>query len=278
MRRIAWGGSGRALWRYSVRRLVLIAGLTLLGWWVLAQPARNADAGVDSLTLLLLGLSLLGGLLLDGFSLALALGSINGELTAGRWELLRLTLLPVEYVIAAKQGVAEVRVWRYTILLVALRLAVAVMLLITLALMLGRASAPPPAAPARALAVLVQLLVLASLGALYVLEPIWRARMVTALGVAVSARAARGAPPLLLGVAALGVLWLAGFFLAIVVAFGVSLTLVPIGYLTEPLDQSLICSLPLIPVLFVTVYGSYSTVQLWSLRHAESWIAAWRAN
>ena len=282
-RRIPWGYSERALLRFSARLLEIVVGLTLLVWWFLARPDRvytySSGASFGSFAPLLFAFGLLAGLLLDCLGMASSFGSLSAEVSAGRWEVLRLTLLPVEYIVAAKHGVAQVRVWRYTILLVAFRLAVSVMLVITLFLSLYRGGlASPDFSLAQALAALPTLLMLAALSALYVLEPFWRVRMVTALGVAVSARAWQGSSSLLLAVAVLGALWLAGLFVAVIVAFGASLALAQLGFSAGSLAQTLVCAPLIIAALFVTIYGFYSVVQIWSLRRAESWIARWHAN
>ena len=63
----------------------------------------------------------LAALALDYRCMSTALGSINGEIAAGRWDLLRLTLADRPQIVAAKHGAAQVRVWRLMTLIVALR-------------------------------------------------------------------------------------------------------------------------------------------------------------
>ncbi len=68
------------------------------------------------------------GWLVDCAGIAVAVGGISGELITGRWDLLRLTLLRVERLIAAKHGTAQIRAWRLMALVVGVRVGAVTLL------------------------------------------------------------------------------------------------------------------------------------------------------
>jgi hypothetical protein len=272
VRRVRWGVSQHALFRYSAWRLVIISAVVLPIWLLSAMPnpLRN---GVNDFVLLLLGASLLAGLALDYASMSAALGSINGEMTTRRWDLLRLTALTIPQIVTAKHGVAQVRTWRWMILLVALRFAIGLILGINLALMISQ-----PGwlgiTTMQAFTTLMGTLMLALLFLAFTVEPFLRMRSVTALGVAISARARQSTSMVLAAGGVVALMWLGQGFVAAAVALLFSGVLVPLGLLEEAAYGVTFCAPVLLVALFwLTVYGFYSVVQTWSLRRAERWIA-----
>jgi hypothetical protein len=277
MRRIHWGSTERALWRYSARRLEIIVGVLLILWLGVTRQDPYYSV-LDNFALLLLGVSLLAEPLLDYLSMIAALGSINAEVAAGRWDLLCMTSLTISKIVAAKHGAAQVRAWRYMILLMALRLAVLLMIAIGLLAGYGRDYNWIIPAYDRLLWTVFSLVTILALGALYIVEPVWRVRMVTAIGLALSARARSGTSAVLLAGSALGTLWLVSLCLGVGVVIGSSVALSQLAMVGPLFVQALFCTPMVLAALYAMIYGFYSIIQIGCLRRAERWIAASRAN
>lgn len=277
VRRIRWGASERILWRYSARRLEIVVGLLLLLWIpFIRRDALTLD--FDGYPILLFALGLLAGVMLDFVGIAATLGSISAEVEAGRWDLLRLTHLSISQIIAARHGVAQVRVWRYTIYVVGLRAAAGLIALLTY---FQRTLVEGSQIAYRSdwwFSALLGVVVVGGLGVLFVIEPLWRVRMVTALGVALSSRTRTRVAALPLAVAGLGGLWLGSLFLAILVFIGISIAISQTYMLGTFFVQALICTPLVLVALYATVYGFYSVVLVGSLRRAERWLARAQVN
>ncbi len=119
-----------------------------------------------------------------------------------------------------------------------------------------------------------QLMVL-TVSALFVVEPFWRMRTVTALGVAISARARQQVSSVLAGIGSLAALWLAEGIIVGAMVLGTSAVVAPLALIEFSVNSQLIFCAPLlfIGVMIVAVYGFYATVQAWSIRRAERWAA-----
>jgi hypothetical protein len=272
VRRVRWGQSAQSMLTYSGRLMLVVCAVLML-LWLLVSFRDIRQNSVGDFVILLLGASFLASLALDTTSMASALGSINGEITSGRWDLLRLTLLTVPQIVAAKHGAAQVRAWRLMTLIIALRVAVLLMALASFLLILVHSRSFNGVTAAQTLNAIIGQLVITVLGILYILEPWWRMRTVTALGVAISARARQPISVVLAAGGAVFGLWLLQGFVALVVAFGVGLIILPLTLLEASVNQLVICS-PLIFLILIIaiVYGFYSIVQTWGLRSAERWI------
>ena len=273
-RREEWGSTGRSLVSYSRLSLLGVGGALLLIWLLLGLSDQWQDASVD-FTALMFGLSLLAGMVLDFASLAATLQSINSETSSGRWDLLRLTSLSDSEIVAAKHGLAQIQTWRLMGLIVALRLTVSVMIFLTAFIVLFHLR------PLNFLAAIdVVFLALGYgwiailLGALYVIEPIWRMRAVTALGVALSSATRFPAINVLIAGILMLVFWIVQIVLIagllyVLNSFFSSLTAADLA-----VDQySLYPALFLLGLLVPIVYGLYSVVQAWSLHRAEDWLS-----
>lgn len=139
--------------------------------------------------------SFLAFFVLDIIATLTAIQTIHSDVQAGRWDLLRLTLLSPEQIVRAKYAIAQLRGWRYYIVMTSFRLASVALMAgaalvepgfdgLTVAQSLSREIAPP------ALALVVGALFW--LGLVYVAEPLWRYRAMTALGMSLSARETTG--------------------------------------------------------------------------------------
>lgn len=272
-RRVQWGYSAKAMTDYSIV-LVGVTCVFVILCWLAIRLGERYPSRVNDFSLALLGASLLAALLLDYRCIATALGSINGEIAANRWDLLRLTEVNPRQIVAAKFGAAQVRVWRLMTLIAALRIAVALTLGISLVLDMFRDTAWSGRAPGEVISALSGQLILVVVAVIYVVEPFYRMRMVTALGVAISARARSHVSSVLVGVGALAALWLAQGIVVAAMALAVSAILLPLALVEYSVNSLIFCSPSLfLVILIATFYGFYSAVQAWSLRYAERWVA-----
>ncbi|MFN8451712.1 MAG: hypothetical protein U0521_24750 [Anaerolineae bacterium] len=272
-RRVRWGGSAKAMTDYSIVLAGAICVVVVLLWLVIRLSERY-PARVNDFSLILLGASLLAALLLDYRCIATALGSINGEIAANRWDLLRLTEINPRQIVAAKFGAAQVRVWRLMMLITALRIAVALTLGISVLGIAWQDTTAGVRTTGEIISSLLGQLVLIVVAVIYVVEPFYRMRVVTALGVAISARARSHVSSVLVGVGALAALWLAQGIVITAMAFAVSAILLPLALVEYSVNSLIFCAPSVFLVILVaTFYGFYSAVQAWSLRYAERWVA-----
>jgi hypothetical protein len=226
------------------------------------------------LTLLTAALSLVAALLLDYRCMTTAVGSINGEITTGRWDLLRLSALENAQIVAAKHGAAQVRVWRLMALIIGSRVAVALALGLRFVIDSLDDVAWAGRTPGDIVSILLGQAALFVFAAVYAVEPFWRMRAVTTLGVAISARVRERISSVLLAVGALAAFWLAQGIIIAAMIFAVSVILLPLGVVEYSVNRLIICApLLFVVVLLATVYGFYSAVQAWGLRCALRWTA-----
>ena len=273
-RRVYWGGSEQLLFRYS-RRWILFICPPLLVVGLLLAVLNSDSLSAGDFIVLLFAISLIASLPFDFTSVSTSIGSINSEISAGRWDLLRLTSLRAQQIIAAKHGAAQLRAWRWMIRIIALRIAVALMIFYALVYVVASDDLSYYAFPSQNLFiqdVLISVIVILGL-LIYILEPFWRMRAVTALGVAISARWQHSMSALA-AVGAIFALWLVQGFIILALGLGISLLIFPLSLLEYEAFSVTFCSPLLIVVISAaTVYGFYSIVQTWSLRRAERWLA-----
>lgn len=272
-RRIRWGENAQTMTDSSLL-LVGAVCITVILAWLLIRLGERYPSRVNDFSILLVAISLIASLLLDYRCLSTVLGSINGEVAAGRWDLLRMTALEHRQIVAAKYGVAQVRVWRLMTVIVALRVAVSLTAGMSFLLDLLQDTAWSGRTSGEIISVLFGQLMLVVVAVIYVIEPFWRMRMVTALGMAISARARQHVSSLLAGIGALAALWLAQGIIVAAMALGVSVIIVPLGLVEYSVNGLIFCAPTVfLVVLVATFYGFYSSVQAWSLRYAVRWAA-----
>ena len=279
-RRVRWGCDVDVLLRSTQRWLLLICGLILALWLLVLVGSiitRHSGLAAENALIVvwwMLALSLLAAPALDFVSISSALGSIHGEITAGRWDLLRLTLLPNRQIVAAKHAAAQVRVWRATMLITALRTATVLIGTLNLLLLAFNDSYFMRGVSfGEWISLLVLLLTGGVVCAVYLLEPLWRMRALTALGVAISARTDHATSAALLGIGAIAVLWIAQIMLLIFLLAGLSMLFLPLGLIETSLGLAICTPVVLVALLIVVVRGFFSIIQTWSLRRAERWVA-----
>lgn len=146
----------------------------------------------------LLGILILASLILSfAIDLASASGStslINSEVNGGRWDLLRLTLLEGSAIGQAKYAIAQLRVWRITNFVMALRVLVLILLLFTAVLTpfwnedIGGWSLIELVETffRNPIELLLGLIIILVIALTYVIEPYWRMKALTAGGLLIS--------------------------------------------------------------------------------------------
>jgi hypothetical protein len=271
VRRVRRGESAKSLIDYSLLIVAVICASGLLLWLFLALSSGGSrqSATLSDYFLILFGFSLLATLTLDYVAMTSSIGSISSEITAGRWDLLRLTAMESKQIVAAKYGAAQVRAWRTMALIIALRIAVVLMGGLTVAL--GILSDPVRYSTVDLPPLVTALLLVnaAACAVFYIVEPFWRMRTVTAIGLAVSARVGHAASSVVFGVGALAAFWLAQSFVAFALLLIVGIIIAPLASVEVLLVQGVICSpLLFLGVVGVTIYGFYSVVHSWGLRRA----------
>jgi hypothetical protein len=246
----------RELKRYSIIALVAVHGFVAAAW--LAERAVYQVSGIplqptSFLYSLLLVAILAVTIGADLYYALITIGNLNRRIESGEWDLLRITELRLDTILAAQFAAAQVRAWRLMPIEVAIRLAAIVcvvllnfneallILIITLAV-----SWPVP------------LLV-----AMYLIEPYWRMRAVVALCIWIALRVNNIAFAFLASLA--GILLIQVLEVLIV---GVPIFLSLSGALT--LRNGLFCLLSLSVVAVVyAIYAFYRWVERFSLDRAR---------
>ncbi|HVU11580.1 MAG TPA: hypothetical protein VHD90_09890 [Phototrophicaceae bacterium] len=276
-----WGGSAEIMLRRG-RSWLALTCVALFSIWllVLLIGGGGFDSENPSLIIMFLcfGASFMAGLALDFTCMAAAIGGVGREIVSGRWDLLRLTLLRLDQVVAAKHGAAQTHAWRWMALLIGTRLAISLMLLVTVLITFFQEHpfglAELAASPALLTQYLALFLVIVLLGLVFSVEPFWRMRAVTALGVAISTRTQQHAVGVLAALAAIMAIWLAQGFIILTIFMFASFLLAPLALAELSTLQVAVCSPWLLLGMFAgVVYGFYNIIQTWSLRSAERWLA-----
>jgi hypothetical protein len=192
----------------------------IIGWEI-----SNLFTGTIAITALILaGASIGGSLFLDFSSLTAGMNAINRDMVAGRWDLLRLTMLPERQILMAKHAITQVRAWRMLMWISGMRVLSVV---IAVGLMFVRPPYPGGRSPVESilrgfidepfLALLVAFAVLGFV-VVYLLEPFWRFQAMTAMSLSVSA----GRNPtnsILMGLAAILGVWISQGIIAVALGY-----------------------------------------------------------
>lgn len=117
----------------------------------------------------------------------LTITAISEQITSGQWDLLRLTHAAMIDIIEAKFAVAQLRAWKVMILDMTLRIVMAEMVVLAFAVSVFRSGTGYYGT--FNFYGIWYLLCVAAFAMAYIYEPMWRMRAITALGMAISARA-----------------------------------------------------------------------------------------
>jgi hypothetical protein len=270
--------------RLAFRRLAVSAFVTVLMWLLLAIIEQaffqgNGDEiavfGQGAL-LLMLGLSVLLGVGLDFASISNSVNSINGDIENGRWDLLRLTALNREGIVAAKHAASRMRVWRDQMNHLGIRSTLGVIGGIVFTMLIQRVFANGVNATdpfAYELFTMFELpsvfsgiFTFISAAAVFILEPFWRVRALTAFGLAVSAHQQNTLSAILVCGGALVGVWLTQLLMLI---SALVFTFIGAGFLMFGGFAGVLCA-PGTVFLFMLVglYGFYDLLARWGLRRA----------
>ncbi|MBC7811459.1 MAG: hypothetical protein H7175_09935, partial [Burkholderiales bacterium] len=209
-------------------------------------------------------ISILGNLLLDFVSLWVSMTAIGGEVSAGRWDLLRLTSLREDGIVEAKHALAQLRAWRITLVVVGLRLGLVIILALhgfVLLPLFGNGGDIFGYSDFGTGVVLYT--TLAIFFAVYIFEPLWRMRTQTALGMMVSTYtrsvvyAALGSLGMMIAVLVVQALIIAA------IGFVISVLTRGFGYTSQLSSMCFI--LVVCSATAVIIYMFYRTVGEWAL-------------
>jgi hypothetical protein len=272
MRRLRWLKRAGSLRRYSLLIFLRVIGIVLVLFLILLFVQWRQDRDLfgfwrigGEYFVILVGVSLLANLLLDFGSITAALNSISGEITNGTWDLLRLTGIREGELVLAKHMITQIRVWRTTMWVIGLRIAATLIAIIaTLTVYFFNTSfSEYRTFQENVVFFLFNIIPLMGLFCIFILEPLWRMRAMTALGMVISVRTRDNALAVLLSVAMVLALWL---MQAVVIA-AVVVGLWVLAFVLSAGDMLALCApLTTLLLIFSVVYGFYSILKTWGLR------------
>ncbi len=215
IRQVRWAGTPGHLRRYALISFLIVLVLVGLLWLFFATTFRgySPDPFYDSLgsmTPLLLIVSIASNSWLDLGCVLLTANSFAGEITARRWDLLRLAALRSSIIVDGKYAVTQCRVWRLAIVVIHLR--VATVLLFILGIVWNAIRYQSGWSPE----VIGLLLVLLFVALVYMIEPQWRVQSYTARLL----EGAYGKSSFLRALIA-GLLWTVGLWVGQLISFGI---------------------------------------------------------
>jgi len=289
VRRVRWGFSESRIRIYGMRVFAVVCTAIFAVWLLLSLAFSNPPPysynqtstawwfvyGSSPQTFVLLIFAAIGvNLILDFASTLSAVSSISGEIVAGRWDLLRLTALREEGIVNAKHAAAQVRAWRVMAVTVSSRLSIillgAFVFPFVPLIMLGDSSffsglgetfMRDPFGTLFAFAILITTLII------YVVEPYWRMRAMTALGMVISSYVLNAPLAMLASLGAIFAVWLAQAVILAMLVFGLGFLLSPTIFLYSASSTfGFLYILIAAGVTAATIYGFYTLVQNWSLR------------
>lgn len=226
VRHLRRGRSLDGLVAYSLRRVAFICALAVIVWALFVwDHYRGMHAGIytygwaarrasENIIVWLGFVSVVGMMLLDFIAMMAAVRGVNTDRDRRRWDLVRLTPLGRRDIITAKHIIAQMRCWWFTTMLTGLRLAAALLLVIQFSAL--STGSPPRTAlvewlndlPTQPLTQITDLGLALALLTFFLLDPLLRMRLFTALGLAISARVRSELLAVLAGLASMALLWL----------------------------------------------------------------------
>ncbi|RMF82325.1 MAG: hypothetical protein D6737_02260 [Chloroflexi bacterium] len=282
LRRVKWAATPAARRNYQRFVIALLLAMVFAIWLGLADfliDVFDLQDGIELATGVLV-VTFAGGILMNLFldfgCLLFAINSINGEHISGRWDLLCLSLLTEDDIIQAKYALAQVRAWRVMVFIRAMRIVsfiVFLLLLFVVPFIEGDGDdlwvsiadffveSPYEA--------FISLAILMTFWGYYLIDPVWRLRALTAVGIAVSARTRRIVFAILLAFAAMLAVWFLQAVLTGLFFWIVSLMFRDSG--GGDAAAGLTVWLFFQSVFIVGTYLFYSSVRDFSLRKALLW-------
>jgi hypothetical protein len=265
-RRMRWPLNEEGMKRFSFNVLGSVATFAGVIWCLLLGASANGRYYGFSSTLSIFFLLLMFGTFAvmvsaDFYYTIVTVGSTVRHLSSGQWDMLRMTTQREENIFAAKVAIAQIRGWRFMVIEIALRLISAEMLLIAYItpLFMGDAGVTLRNYFLMYLGSAVALLIFS---AVYVVEPLWRMRTITAIGLAAAARLRSVTFAVLAGLGAVLVLRIAQLIMLVIAWMGMFVFL-----RSDGLSYS--CVFPMVCTgLAVAFWGSYKTLRSIASRYA----------
>ncbi|MBZ0277247.1 MAG: hypothetical protein K8I60_13955 [Anaerolineae bacterium] len=187
LRRVRWLGSVEAFTPASltvvfvtVALAVVFYTLVINGYYSYERMNRSSTA-IGLLFFTSVGLDAL----LDFATMIVTANAISGELTAGRWDLLRLTLLPAAVIVRVQHISGQLRAWRVAMAVAGARIAVILLTLFHIYLNWSF-TGTPPWGYMKFSELMLLIVLLGVFCVIYLLEPFWRLRTLAALGILLS--------------------------------------------------------------------------------------------
>ena len=276
-KQVRWAKTLPTFRTVSLRVVLISALLTIVVWllltWIHAQtfPYYNYYISWGSeMFLIVIALSFLVGIVLDFMCMSASADAINSDVANGRWDLLRLTALNEQGILSAKHAISQLRCWRTILVMFGLRLGVSIVgLLLVFVPSLRYANFDAYS--------VVMLLIIGLMLAVYVLEPFWRARALTALGIYVSSLNRSSSGTFLTAFFALFIVWLLQSAVIGAAMFGVTWIAIGLSTATTAYVYSLVFALCFngiwLAILCSAIYGFYHLLEQWSLRRTLKRIA-----
>lgn len=277
VRRVRWFQLPGSFQRQRARIFVFVFALVTFVWWFFTYDTYRFSGQVyahitsDSLIGGLLIFASAGNILLDMLAMLGAVNSINGEITSGRLDLLRLTQMGEVAIINAKHMAGQVRVWRVTLVLVSMRVTILFLMLVHITILpywFGRnytvLNSVFDSLRVNPIPTVFFVISFFLLWSIFIIEPLLRMPAMTALGIALSSRVHNASLGLLAGMLGIMVVWLAQAF---IVGGMVGLLML---FLAGVRDFILAFGALFIACLLLggMVYLFYQRLQVWSLRYA----------
>jgi hypothetical protein len=275
-RRTRWAATSDG-YRHAVVRSWLTGCACVLVIWIIGtltlQAAFSRYVDESFVLMALLVVSLLGGFWLDLASLTVSVNAVSSDLTSGRWDLIRLTALNDHGLVAAKHAGSQLRVWRRLLWLVGMRTALAGILLGTFLIERTGLSMRSGAASSFALSAGFGF----AFAGLYLLEPFWRVRGMTAFGLFISTRERRSNSALLSAFLGLLALWFLQAIILSAVLFGTTFAVMPLLLMSSASTFSYVIGFfwnTIMVSIFVSgIFGFHHLLERWSLRRTRERIA-----
>jgi hypothetical protein len=283
VRRVRWAKTVNQLRRYNWRAALIVHGL-IIGLWALlvymsaanhyapnpnvyflGSPVSQSANFIAILMLVSVGMDII----LDFACLVFSITSIGGEVSDGRWDLLRMTPIHEESIIAAKYGLAQVRSWRVMALVLWTRTAAVILLLLqafVLPILFGGSFFLHDLFRYEFFNPLLILITFGITLAIYVIEPVWRMHALAAVGIAISARVYSLVYAFLTAFGAMVGIWISQ---AVIMFFMGWITVQIANGLTYGYLDMYMCAV--LPACIATAYiirAYYANAERWALEYA----------
>ena len=227
-RRVTWGDNALTLLIKSARRIALYAAAAILFWVAIlillpfdsTIPFINAlSSRAGSAALICTALGILATIYLDVTCIQTSFDAISSDVISKRWDLIRLTPIQTADFVTSKHASAQLKAWHACITVIGIRASAITFWIIGIATDLDITPVGMIDSEANLMFNASFLFVTASV--VFLAEPIWRLRGLTALGLQLSSQRNRHTESLFGAVfAALGE-WFA-IIIIFVSAFGVA--------------------------------------------------------